>query len=191
MSTERELTDWLTDLQMIQNTAEAPGDWREEFTAWYVPERWIGVHRAACVFIGNKMWELRIRSAAEIASLRALIENHNAECIENCKSAYNREARGCNAYASRMLQCPECPMEDLIELPAAQQSGEEVASLRADAERYRWLRTHYFQIDAPGVCVHGVHNFGEGEEAKRLDSEIDRMMNAIADAAIQSGEAKK
>lgn len=119
MSTERELTDWLTDLQMIQNTAEAPGDWREEFTAWYVPERWIGVHRAACVFIGNKMWELRIRSTAEIASLRALIESHNAGVIESCQNAYNRKLRACDEFQSRGRQCPECPRDDLIDLPAA------------------------------------------------------------------------
>lgn len=53
---EQELGDWMTHIQMIQNVAlVVAGSWSDEFLAWYKPYQWIGVHRAACVFIGNKM----------------------------------------------------------------------------------------------------------------------------------------
>lgn len=62
--TDRDLSDWLVDLQMIQNTAEASGDWPGEFMAQYKPDRWMGVHRAACVFIGSKIRDASVYSVA-------------------------------------------------------------------------------------------------------------------------------
>lgn len=54
-----------------------------------------------------------------------------------------------------------------------------VAELEVDAERHRWLRANYFHIEAPGINLHGVRDFGDEAEASALDKEIDDIRAAI------------
>jgi hypothetical protein len=51
----------------------------------------------------------------------AAITDHNTGCELSCgrRNEYNAKAFGCEAYLSRGMQCPDCPMDDLIEVPPA------------------------------------------------------------------------
>lgn len=49
----------------------------------------------------------------EVHRLKALINDHNQECIENCETVYNQKLRGCPPIPSR---CSECPKDWFIEL---------------------------------------------------------------------------
>lgn len=53
------------------------------------------------------------------AAERLIIE-HNQGCEAACgrNNELNAKAFGCEAYLSRDMQCPNCPMDDLIEMTA-------------------------------------------------------------------------
>jgi hypothetical protein len=53
---DEELADWRAHITFVQNAAGDEGEsWSDEFVASYRPEDWMGVHRAACAFLGRKL----------------------------------------------------------------------------------------------------------------------------------------
>lgn len=62
-------------IQHIQNVADAPGRWPDEFLAWYKPDLWETENRAAAVFIGEKF-------AALLADMKGRHQRqHDAEAL--------------------------------------------------------------------------------------------------------------
>jgi hypothetical protein len=53
-----DLADWCTHITFVQNAAGDDGEsWADQFRSVYSPEKWLGVHRAACAFLGGKIRE--------------------------------------------------------------------------------------------------------------------------------------
>jgi hypothetical protein len=71
--------------------------------------------------------EARTDLAASRASerrMREAIEAHNAGCEGLCR---DNSSRGhCEAYTSRKLQCPNCPRDEMIDLPPTDPHNDEV-----------------------------------------------------------------
>lgn len=59
------------------------------------------------------------RQNARVAALEAAINDHNTGCESSCgrSNKYNANIYGCESYLSRGMQCPNCPMDDLIDMP--------------------------------------------------------------------------
>ena len=67
----------------------------------------------------------RIRELeARVAELEAAITDHNTGCELSCgrQNEYNAKSFGCEAYLSRGMQCPDCPMDDLIAIEPPKES---------------------------------------------------------------------
>lgn len=45
---------FIQHVQVAAGLAGATGHWPDEFLAWYQPEKWLGEHRGAAVFLGQK-----------------------------------------------------------------------------------------------------------------------------------------
>ena len=58
-------------------------------------------------------------SRAEIERLRAALEKHNAGCLAAC----THRSDDCAPYTKRGRQCPDCPKDWMIELPAVETFG--------------------------------------------------------------------
>lgn len=56
-------------IQHVQNVANAPGRWPDEFLAWYKPDKWETENRAAAVFLGEKFAAMQ----SELERLRAQV----------------------------------------------------------------------------------------------------------------------
>ena len=63
---------------------------------------------------------------ARVAELEEVIADYNTGLKLSCgrRNEYNAKAFGCEAYLSRGMQCPNCPMDDLIEMPSLRDAWE-------------------------------------------------------------------
>jgi hypothetical protein len=62
------------------------------------------------------------QSRERVKALEAAISDHNSGCELSCgrSNEYNAKSFGCESYLSRGMQCPNCPMDDLIEMPQSE-----------------------------------------------------------------------
>jgi hypothetical protein len=59
----------------VQNAAGDDGEsWADQFRSVYSPEKWLGVHRAACAFLGGKIRERSAVPSPVMAGLREALE---------------------------------------------------------------------------------------------------------------------
>lgn len=77
-------------IQHAQNAAGAPGHWADEFLTWYKPDEWFGEHRAAAVFVGQKIAAIAAQPhAAEspCACWPGRMCARSAQCAESVRGA--------------------------------------------------------------------------------------------------------
>jgi hypothetical protein len=99
---DQELGDWCTHLTFIQNASGGEDDapWPDEFMDWYKPSEWLGVHRAACVFIAKKLRGERdaaVLAMAEAERIRQVINTPELQDFARgaaLEAAHQRERWG-------------------------------------------------------------------------------------------------
>ena len=82
-----------------------------------------------CGAWADQVHALKVKLAAaeaRVAELEEVIADYNTGLKLSCgrRNEYNAKAFGCEAYLSRGMQCPNCPMDDLIEMPSLRDAWE-------------------------------------------------------------------
>lgn len=133
-------------IQHAQNVAGAPGHWPDEFLAWYKPADWAGEHRAAAVWLGQKMGLQN--DAAE--TLRGQLADLQALCDERGRKLYGGDGPApAEAHGDERAAFETWAGVRVLKLTRSDVHPGEYASATTQEAWDAWQE----RADLPGACV--------------------------------------